>query len=81
MAPVKPIADNIKFRLSYGSTGNSNIPGYSYGSSLKPIATAFGTSYIINNVPNPNLTWEKAIQTDAGVDFSLIHDMAITLQV
>jgi TonB-linked SusC/RagA family outer membrane protein len=74
MAPVKPIADNIKFRLSYGSTGNSNIPGYSYGSSLKPIATAFGTGYIINNVPNPNLTWEKAIQTDAGVDFSLVHD-------
>lgn len=73
MAPVKPFADNIKIRLSYGSTGNSNIPPYSYGSSLKPIPTAFGTSYIINNVPSPNLTWEKAIQTDAGIDFSIIH--------
>ena len=74
MAAVKSIADNIKFRLSYGSTGNSNIPGYSYGSSLKPVATAFGTSYIINNVANPDLTWEKAVQTDVGLDFSIVHD-------
>jgi TonB-linked SusC/RagA family outer membrane protein len=74
MAAVKPIADNLKLRLSYGSTGNSNIPVYSYGAALKPVATAFGTSYIVNNIPNPNLTWEKAIQTDIGLDFSIIHN-------
>jgi TonB-linked SusC/RagA family outer membrane protein len=75
MAAVKPIADNIKIRLSYGSTGNSNIPVYPYGSALKPVATAFGTGYIIANVANPDVTWEKAIQTDAGIDFTLIHNI------
>jgi len=73
MASVKSFADNIKIRLSYGSTGNSNIQGYAYGSSLKPTATAFGTAYIVNNVANPNVTWEKALQTDAGIDFSIVH--------
>jgi TonB-linked SusC/RagA family outer membrane protein len=74
MAPAKSIADNIKVRLSYGSTGNSNVPNYVYGASLKPVNTAFGTGFIVNNVANPNLQWETAIQTDAGIDFSLLNN-------
>jgi len=73
MAAVKPVADNIKIRVSYGSTGNSNVPNYVYGASLKPTATAFGTGFIVNNVANPDLTWEKALQTDIGIDFSLFN--------
>jgi TonB-linked SusC/RagA family outer membrane protein len=73
MAGFKHVADNIKIRVGYGLTGNSNIPGYEYGSSLRPQNTAFGTAFIANNVPNPNLTWEKAIQTDIGLDFSLLN--------
>ena len=73
MASVKQYADNIKIRLGYGSTGNSNIGGYAYGASLRAIPTAFGTGFIINNVANPNVTWEKAIQKDAGVDMSFLN--------
>jgi len=73
MAPVKKIADNIKIRASYGTTGNSGVPQYVYGASLKPVATAFGTGFIINNVANPNLTWATAIQKDLGIDFSLFN--------
>jgi TonB-linked SusC/RagA family outer membrane protein len=72
MAPVKPIADNIKIRASYGTVGNSSVPQYVYGASLKAVSTAFGTGFIINNVANPNLTWQTSIQKDAGVDFSLL---------
>jgi TonB-linked SusC/RagA family outer membrane protein len=72
-APLKSIADNVKFRVGYGSTGNSNIPGYSYGAALKPVPTAYGTGFIVANVANPNLTWEKALQTDVGLDFSLLN--------
>ena len=73
MAGIKTVTDNIKLRLGYGATGNSNVPPYVYGASLRAVATAFGTGFIINNVANPNLTWEKAIQKDAGIDFSLFN--------
>jgi len=74
MDGVKTFADNIKIRLGYGTTGNSNVPGYSYGSSLTGIATTFGEGFLINNIANPNLTWETAIQKDAGIDFSLLNN-------
>ena len=74
MASAKKYADNIKLRLSYGAVGNSGVPQYVYGASLKAVATAFGTGFIINNVANPNLTWQSSIQKDAGVDFSLFNN-------
>lgn len=73
-APLKNVADNVKLRIGYGSTGNSNVQQYAYGASLKPVASAFGTAFIINNVANPNVTWEKALQTDVGLDFSLLNN-------
>lgn len=74
MSDVKKVADNIKIRVGYGSTGNSNIPGYTYGSGLKPVPTAFGTGFIAQNAPNPNVTWESAIQKDIGLDLSLFNN-------
>ncbi|MDN3580722.1 SusC/RagA family TonB-linked outer membrane protein [Mucilaginibacter flavus] len=71
MASVKQVADNIKIRASYGETGNQNIPAYRYGSALNSVKTGLGTGFAIDKVPNPNLTWETALQFDAGVDFSL----------
>ncbi|MGZ3752142.1 MAG: SusC/RagA family TonB-linked outer membrane protein, partial [Mucilaginibacter sp.] len=73
MAGVKKYADNIKIRLGYGTTGNSNIPGYTYGSSISPVSTGFGTGFIFYNYNNPNITWETAVQKNAGVDFSLFN--------
>ncbi|MDB5009647.1 MAG: TonB-dependent Receptor Plug Domain protein, partial [Mucilaginibacter sp.] len=37
MAGFKHIADNIKIRAGYGTTGNSNIPQYRYGSAITPV--------------------------------------------
>ena len=73
MAKVKSIADNIKIRVGYGTTGNSNIPGYTYGSAISPVSTGFGTGFIFYNYNNPNITWETAIQKNAGIDFSLFN--------
>lgn len=73
LAGIKPIADNIKIRAGYGAVGNSNVPQYVYGASLRAVATAFGTGFNINNVANPNLTWQHAIQKDIGVDFTLLN--------
>jgi TonB-linked SusC/RagA family outer membrane protein len=78
MADIKSVANNIKIRAGYGTTGNSNIPQYVYGASLLPVATAFGTGFIIKNVANPDLTWEKAIQKDIGVDFTLYNRVDVS---
>ncbi|MBS1525909.1 MAG: TonB-dependent receptor [Bacteroidetes bacterium] len=76
---IKPVADNIKIRLGYGTTGNSGVPQYVYGASLKGVATAFGTGFIINNVANPNLTWQTTIQKNLGVDLTLLNRIDITV--
>lgn len=73
-ASLRHIADNVKIRLSWGETGNSNIPQYSYGSAIKPVVTGLGTGFSFNNFSNPDLTWETAIQKDAGIDISLLNN-------
>jgi len=78
MAGIKNVADNIKIRLGYGTTGNSNVPQYVYGASLNGVPTAFGTGFIIHNVANPNLTWATAIQKNLGVDLTLLNRIDLT---
>jgi TonB-linked SusC/RagA family outer membrane protein len=72
MAGVKKIADNVKFRIGYGQVGNQNIPGYQYGAALNPTITGLGTGFNVDKYPNPNLTWQTSIQTDIGLDFTLL---------
>jgi len=78
MTGVKTVADNIKIRLGYGTTGNSNVPQYVYGASLKGVPTAFGAGFLINNVANPYLVWATAIQKNLGVDLTLLNRIDVT---
>ncbi|MFC4212336.1 SusC/RagA family TonB-linked outer membrane protein [Pedobacter lithocola] len=71
MKGIKDVADNIKVRVGYGEVGNQNLPNYQYGSALTPVVTGLGTGFAVDKVANPNLTWESAVQTNAGIDFSL----------
>lgn len=73
MAGIKQVADNIKIRAGYGTTGNSNIPQYRYGTAITPVVTGLGTGFSFYNFSNPNLTWETAIQKNLGVDFTLFN--------
>jgi len=74
MAGIKSVADNIKLRVGYGETGNQSVPSYLYGSALNSVTTGIGTGFTIDKVPNPKLTWETALQFDAGIDFSLFNN-------
>ena len=78
MAGIKNVANDIKIRAGYGTTGNSGVPQYVYGASLKGVATAFGTGFLINNVANPNLTWQTTIQKNLGIDLTLLSRIDIT---
>jgi len=67
----------LKFRTSYGITGNTEIPTYQ---SLGTIST--GTTLIngsrasisyVNRLPNPDLEWEKTKQFDIGLDMEMFN--------
>ncbi len=74
MAGTDKIVSNLKVRLGYGTTGNSNTGGgYKYGSAINPVVTGLGTGFSFYNFSNPDLTWETAIQKNAGIDFSLLN--------
>lgn len=72
------VVDDIKLRLSAGLTGNQNIPPYQSLSQLAYYRYSFSNSTVSgfapNTVPNPNLSWEKTFQVDAGIDVSLFNN-------
>lgn len=68
--------NNLKLRLSYGYTGNNNIPAYSTQSALDRQAyydwdgtTADG--FVPSMLSNSELTWERTREWNLGVDFGL----------
>ncbi|HSD08478.1 TonB-dependent receptor [Flavobacterium sp.] len=71
MEGTKKYVDNIKFRAGYGETGNQNIGGGGYYSTVRAIKSALGNFFTVNNIANPDLTWETSVQTNLGLDFTL----------
>lgn len=84
------IFDNLKLRFSYGETGNQNeIREYDYialldmksPSGSKPDQPIFGTgngaaasTIEQQNVVALDRTWEKVVNADIGLDFSLLNN-------
>ncbi|QDW23006.1 TonB-dependent receptor [Flavobacterium sp. KBS0721] len=71
MEGTREYVDNIKFRIGYGETGNQNISGGLYGSNIQTIKSALGNFFTAGNIANPDLTWQKAEDSNLGLDFSL----------
>jgi TonB-linked SusC/RagA family outer membrane protein len=64
----------LKFRGSYGKTGNYNIGNYTQTSLLTPANygnTTLGEAITV--LGNPNLTWETSKQFDVGADLTILH--------
>ena len=67
--------DLLKLRASYGSVGNVPIELYpSY--SLYSVGVNYDSmpGALINQIGNPNLTWEKTFTSGIGVDLSLFKN-------
>lgn len=68
---------SFKWRVSYGLTGNQDIPSFRFIPIVSPNNYAFGNAFApglaVNNPANPNLQWESLKQFDAGVDISLLN--------
>ena len=70
---------NAKLRLGWGLVGNQQAGSYAYGSTLKPITTAWGTGFLPSNVGNPDLTWESTKAWNIGLDLNLFSRIEIII--
>ncbi|WP_162846938.1 SusC/RagA family TonB-linked outer membrane protein [Mucilaginibacter gracilis] len=73
--------NELKIRASYGLTGNNNIANYgSIGLITQDnyvLGTGTGTltgGLAPSSISNPDLKWEKNVQTDLGLEASILHD-------
>lgn len=78
MENTKDWLSNLKLRLSYGLTGNSDIGQYRSLSMLGSTTYVFGgdraPGMIIGELANPDLKWEKTEQWDFGFDFGVLDN-------
>jgi TonB-linked SusC/RagA family outer membrane protein len=72
MESTKKYIDNIKFRAGYGTTGNQQIGNNLYSALLNQQNSGLGTGFLVTNIPNPDLKWESLVQTNLGLDFTLL---------
>ncbi|TDE15446.1 SusC/RagA family TonB-linked outer membrane protein [Dyadobacter psychrotolerans] len=75
---------NAKLRTSYGETGSQAIGPYSslsqYSSGFYELGeggSTIGTGIYPTSLANPNLTWERTRQFNAGLDFNTAKDRII----
>lgn len=74
MSDVRSV-DLLKLRLSYGVTGNDNLPFYAnktYFESVNYIGKGIGVQ--LAAIGNEDLKWETSSKFNAGLDFSIFND-------
>ena len=72
MQGTKSWLDNLKFRVSWGLSGNSAISAYQTLATIQSIVPN-STDKAPMTMANPNLTWEKTAALDFGLDFSFLN--------
>jgi TonB-linked SusC/RagA family outer membrane protein len=78
------ILNELKFRASYGETGNNNIGNYDHFATINYERYAFGGAavggYAPGRLANPFLTWETQRSFNIGLDVSFFDNrLAVTL--
>lgn len=68
------ILTNGKLRLGWGQTGNSNIGGYAWGSSIQRMPSGLGMGYRPVRIPNTAVKWEKQEQINIGLDLGFFDN-------
>ncbi|SDL96750.1 TonB-linked outer membrane protein, SusC/RagA family [Catalinimonas alkaloidigena] len=77
--PESPAINDLKLRAGYGVTGRQGFPRYRSQATYTNFGAYLNESgswirvYGPNENPNPNLRWEKAINYNVGVDFTLFN--------
>lgn len=78
--------DNLKLKATFGSLGNDRVAPFQYLDSYRLQAADFVDSnqnpvpiFIIAQLANPEITWEKAQKLDVGMDIGLFHHFDLEL--
>jgi TonB-linked SusC/RagA family outer membrane protein len=73
---TQQIVDNLKLRMSYGVTGNQEIPQYrslaALGNSNYPLGGVIQSGLNPTRISNPDLRWESTAQFNVGLDIGLL---------
>jgi len=75
---VSNVLSYTKLRVGYGVVGNQNFPGGAPNPAYVGAVTffsgpvGFGSSNMINGIPNPNLKWESVKTANVGVDLGFL---------
>ncbi|MEO5998397.1 MAG: SusC/RagA family TonB-linked outer membrane protein [Chitinophagaceae bacterium] len=77
---TQTVFNQLKIRGSYGSTGNANIGDYQ-ARGLYSFTSQYGgnPAAIPYQIPNDDLTWEKAQSTDVGLDIGLFNRISLNV--
>jgi TonB-linked SusC/RagA family outer membrane protein len=68
------VVNDLKLRLSYGLTGNDQVPDFSTLPLYSTDDTYNGLPGIsISQLPNPDLKWESTAQTNVGLDLQMFE--------
>ena len=74
---LESTVNDLKFRGSWGITGNQSVDLYSYYAALTAAGYSFGGTpvqgYRQNTLANTNLGWESTTQLDLGLDASFLR--------
>lgn len=77
-AGLGSIFDDLKVRVSYGVTGNSQIPAYQSTSDLSPRYYVFNgvlvSGYASTRMPNADLKWEQTRMFNVGLDMGFFNN-------
>jgi len=77
--------DDLKFRVGYGQTGNSEMPrrtNFAYEFATDPGTTGYDlsgangaahTGYKLNRFGNPDTKWESLVMTNIGIDATMLN--------
>ncbi|WP_290540112.1 TonB-dependent receptor [Alistipes sp.] len=86
MDPVRDVINKLKLRASVGSVGNDNIGGrrFAYITTINANANGYNWGYTGDTyragvqegeVGVENLTWEKALKTNIGIEIGLWNEL------
>lgn len=71
---IDNIINQLKFRASYGVTGNKEISRTAGYTLMQATMYAGANAYKPSSYGNPNLGWEKARSTDVAFDLSMLNN-------
>ncbi len=79
------VIEDIKLRASYGTSGNNRIADYLYFSSYSAASNVYSlggeavNGFVLNELENKNLRWEKTRSTNLGLDFFVFKGLSVSV--